>query len=101
MCAMDDEAERERRTDPHRLPDRVAVLEDKMRKVERLAEGANIALFGLPQDKESNGLVGELRRLSTAVDDMNLKLAAANNKLIGLLLTVLGAVAADILTRHG
>lgn len=89
---MHDEDDERRNAETTRLKGRVRVLEQNYEKLERLSYGMSIALFGIPEDKHSNGLIGEMHEVKRIVE-------RGNNRLVGLLLTVLSAIAIDVLTR--
>ena len=89
---------RDERRDPDltRLKERVAVLEHDSTKMQQLVQGMHYALFGLPDDRNNNGIVGDMHEIRTSME-------SANTKLLGLLIAVaggLGAVILDIATRH-
>lgn len=60
-------------------------MEKQADDTERLASGMHYALFGIPEDRTNNGLVGAM--------------AEMQRTLRGILFTVIGGVGMDVLLR--
>lgn len=80
-----------RNQDLDQIKRRVIVVESKTSDLEKIQSGINYALFGVPQDRTSNGMVGE-------VSSIKEQLKTANRVLVSTLITALVGVAVGVLT---
>lgn len=74
-----------RNTEMERLKKRLSIVEEKTSDIDKMVSGMNYALFGVPQDKTNNGLVG-------TVHEVKAKLESANRYLIATLISSLAAL---------
>lgn len=67
-------------------------MEKDTDRQEKLVNGMHYALFGIPEDRTNNGLVGTMAEIK----DTQKKIQGT---LIGLLVTVVGGVSIELLVR--
>lgn len=79
-----------------RVKDRLGAVEKRQDTLERLANGMHYAIFGLPEDRTNNGLIGTMADFRK---DMH-ALEGTINRALVVILTAIGAgVVTDVLAR--
>lgn len=74
------------------LKKKVAILERDTERLNSLVTGMHYAMFGIPEDRTNNGLVGTMADIKESQKKIQ-------TTLISLLVTVLSGVGIDIITR--
>lgn len=78
------------------VKERLFAVEREQEQLQKLVSGMNYALFGLPEDRTNNGLVGTMADFRNEMHKLS---GTINRALVATLSAIAAGVIADILAR--